>query len=229
MKFRERLVEGLFIKECRNRFICEVLIEGKSHECYIPSSAKLGQYLKLENKKVLLTVNRGNNNRTNYSLFSVEYYNKNILLNLNMLNLIMEQGIKESCIPIYKNLKDVNLEKKVLGYKADLSHVGDKTLIIENKGIISFRRETAFPNIYSERFIRQLDKIEELLGLGIEVHYNLVSLSPITRKVIINDNQKEYKQRLSRCLGLGMVINGLKVEFYNGDIKINEDLKIELG
>lgn len=38
---------GYFVREEKNRFICTVDVRGENIECYIPSSCKLGNFLKL--------------------------------------------------------------------------------------------------------------------------------------------------------------------------------------
>jgi len=80
----ETPIEGIFKSESKNRFLCNVLVNGKLCECYIPSSSKLSPLVNLKGKKVLLTLNKGTNNRTKYSVFAVQHYRKYILLNLNI-------------------------------------------------------------------------------------------------------------------------------------------------
>ena len=47
-------IEGIFVKELKNRFLCEVLVNGVATVCYVPSSCHLSNFLDLSNKKVLL-------------------------------------------------------------------------------------------------------------------------------------------------------------------------------
>lgn len=91
MRFNQ-LIEGVFIEESKNRFLCKVLIDNKVCECYVPSSSRIENYLNVKGKKVLLTPNKSNS-RTNYSLFAVKFYNKYILLNLNLTNKVVESII----------------------------------------------------------------------------------------------------------------------------------------
>ena len=44
-------VVGQFVRELKNRFLCEVVINGRVEECYIPSSCHLGNFLQLEGKE----------------------------------------------------------------------------------------------------------------------------------------------------------------------------------
>ena len=50
----EDLVKGIFISEKKNRFLCEVQVEGINIECYISSSCKLSNFIDTSGKEVLL-------------------------------------------------------------------------------------------------------------------------------------------------------------------------------
>ena len=41
------IVTGTFVKELKNRFLCEVVISGIPTECYVPSSCHLSNFLEL--------------------------------------------------------------------------------------------------------------------------------------------------------------------------------------
>ena len=57
-------VKGKFVKELKNRFLCEVLIDGIPTECYVPSSCHLSNFLALRGKLVLLLPTQDRNSRT---------------------------------------------------------------------------------------------------------------------------------------------------------------------
>lgn len=75
---------GTFKKELKNRFLCEVQIDGTDVVCYVPSSCHLSNFLKLEGKKVLLVPTKTPNSRTPYALFAVPYKRNYIVLNISM-------------------------------------------------------------------------------------------------------------------------------------------------
>ena len=50
----DRFVSGIFKRELKNRFLCEVVINNQDNICYVPSSCHLSNFLSLENKKVIL-------------------------------------------------------------------------------------------------------------------------------------------------------------------------------
>ncbi len=78
-----------------------------------------------------------------------------------------------------------------------------------------------------ERAIHQLEKLGELLNKGYRVQYYFVSLSPIVRKVIIDDYYKEYKELLRTCVEEGLSIKGINLQYNGSEIIAREGLKIE--
>ena len=77
-------ITATFIKELKNRFLCEVEIDGERVVCYVPSSCHLSNFFKPEGKKVLLVPTQTKNTRTKYALFAVPYKKSYIILNTSM-------------------------------------------------------------------------------------------------------------------------------------------------
>lgn len=204
-----------FIKEGQNRFISYVELKDEIIECYIPSSAKLSNFIKLNGKDVLITKNKSINKRTKYSLFAVKYYNKYILLNLNLINKLMKNYLAkiDSNSVFY-------LEKNYKGYKSDIlcETTNGKKTIIEIKGIIDVHRTCVFPSKSSDRAIEQLLKLQNILLLkNINVEYYLVSLGPIVKKISIQETDSEYVHLLRSCLSNGMKLNAVSIEYTGSD------------
>jgi DNA-binding sugar fermentation-stimulating protein len=208
LKIDSELVNGIFIEESKNRFLCKVLIDGQEVECYIPSSSKIENYIRLKNKPVLLLRNQVAR-RTRFSLFAVSYYNTFIIVNQNLVNGFLANEINNNQLLKDKEIITIEKEKKYGDYKADLIMTckNNKTVLIEAKSIISANREAFFPTVYSERSIIQLKIIKQLLLEGIEIYYFIVSLSPIVRKITINEKHSEFYKLLNEC-----IVNGLKLQ-----------------
>ena len=86
-------IDGIFIRELKNRFLCEVKIDGKVEECYVPSSCHLSNFLHLKGKRVLLVPTQGKNPRTRYALYAAPYRRNYIVLNTSLSNVVIEKGI----------------------------------------------------------------------------------------------------------------------------------------
>lgn len=225
------IVTGVFIRESKNRFICEVSIKGKVQECYVPSSSRMENYLILRNKQVLLSENKVNA-RTKYSLFAVKYYNRYILLNQNLVSSILESVVVKELYPDFKNYK-VYKEHIIDGYKSDLALLNQDeksnvALIIEAKSIISINKTSVFPKVRSERAEKQLIKIRELLKSGHKVCYCFVSLGPFVKRIEIVDATHTYRDLLQECINEGLQVKGVSLKYENGEIQMNNTIEVDL-
>ena len=86
-------VTGIFKKELKNRFLCEVQINGRDVVCYVPSSCHLSNFLQLEGEKVLLVPTQTPNSRTPFAVFAVPYKRNYIVLNTSMANRAVEASL----------------------------------------------------------------------------------------------------------------------------------------
>ncbi|MFG6117222.1 DNA/RNA nuclease SfsA [Halobacillus sp. MO56] len=224
-----KTTRGRFLSECKNRFLCKVKVQEEEVECYVPSSSRLQNYLTLDECEVLLTANKSPKARTKYALFAVIHEGQFIILNLNKVNYIIENLIHASML--YSEHEYAIYREKLLdnNYKSDLYLISEKTnsdIIIEAKGIISDEENTVFPQVNSERSLEQLYKIRDLLKRGREVHYFLVSLSPVIKRVNFEEDSK-YTKLLRECVDEGLKLKTLRL-LYNG-YKISHDESLKIG
>ena len=153
-------IEGIFVQELKNRFLCEVLIDGASTVCYVPSSCHLSNFLVLKGKKVLLVPTQVPNARTKYALFAVRYRRSYILLNTSMANRAVENSIHSRRFAFLQKRAFVLKEHRINNYKADL-YIQDSSTVIEIKSIISTDVRASFPTVFSERTQKQLTQLQQ--------------------------------------------------------------------
>lgn len=224
MIINKSYIKGIFIKECKNRFLCEVIINNEVIECYVPSASRLTNYINLDGKEVLLEENKGKKVRTKYSLVAVKHYNSYILLNLNYANLLVEEYLENNYEYDY-----LCREKVINGYKTDFVLVNNNNnLLVEAKGIISVEKNIIFPSVYSERAVKQLELLIKLLEKGYAVNYFFISLSPAVKKVLINPYDDEYRRLFLECVKRGMRVTGLRCCIRKGRVRLINDLNIDL-
>lgn len=195
---------GIFKYELKNRFLCEVNINGEDIVCYVPSSCHLSHFLSLEGKEVLVVPTHALNARTKYSIFAVPYKKNYIILNTSMANRAVENSIKNRRFS-YLGKRDLVIKEHVVdGYKSDLYIPSSKT-IIEIKSVISLTQVANFPTVYSERTLLQLKKLQELLLKGYKVVLMIVSLNPYVKELQLNKNTSFYTE-LKKCVDCGLQI-----------------------
>lgn len=217
--------KGILIEECKNRFICNVLINGEVEECYLPLSSKLKNYIEVNYNQVLLTYNQSKNSRTRMSVFAIKNNKEYILINSKIINyLVREKIINELKI----NNDNIFEEKKIEDYKCDLFIQGNEEIIIEIKTFIPHKDKNVFPKVHSARAIRQLSQIISLLDKGLNIHYYIIGLSNNVKSVSINKNEAEYFKLLKKAIRKGLKLRGFNIQISEDNVKIDEDIIIDI-
>lgn len=217
-------ISGVFVKELKNRFLCEVKIDGKVEECYVPSSCHLSNFLQLKGKRVVLIPTQGKNPRTKYALYAAPYRRNYIILNTSLSNVAIEKGIHNRRFSYLGKRSNVQKEHSVEGYKADLYIPQTKT-IVEIKSVLSENDEAVFPTVFSERTQNQLKSIQEMLDKGYKVVFIIVSLNPYIKKLTI-DKSTEFYSELTRCIEKGMEIRAYTSHLKDYEIEIKKQTQV---
>ena len=217
-------ISGVFVKELKNRFLCEVKIDVKVEECYVPSSCHLSNFLQLKGKRVVLIPTQGKNPRTKYALYAAPYRRNYIILNTSLSNVAIEKGIHNRRFSYLGKRSNVQKEHSVEGYKADLYIPQTKT-IVEIKSVLSENDEAVFPTVFSERTQNQLKSIQEMLDKGYKVVFIIVSLNPYIKKLTI-DISTEFYLELTRCIEKGMEIRAYTSHLKDYEIEIKKQIPL---
>lgn len=218
--------KGIFRQELKNRFLCEVDIDGERTVCYVPSSCHLSNFLNLQDKSVILVPTQSKKARTKYALFAVPYKRNYIVLNTSMANRAVENSIKSRTFSPLGKRKSICKEHYVEGYKSDL-FIKDTNTIIEIKSVLSTNDCALFPTVFSDRSINQLKKLQELLAQGYHVHYIIVSLNPYVKSIAILNNTN-FSDLLNDCIKQGMTIAAYTCRIKENDLFINHRVTIEV-
>ncbi len=215
---------GVFARELKNRFLCEVKIDGKMEECYVPSSCHLSNFLQLKGKRVALAPTQGKNARTRYALFAMPYKRNYIILNTSLSHTAVESSIHSRRFSFLGTRKVIIREHYIEGYKADFYIPNSKT-IIEIKSVLSIADRGAFPTVYSERTQDQLKSMQCLLERGYRVCFICVSLNPYLQGIII-DEKTEFYTEFSKCIEKGMTVKAYASCLNNFEIAIKREILI---
>lgn len=215
MASSQEIIYGIFKEELKNRFLCLVNINGEDTICYISSSCRLSNFIKLEGKTVLLKPVASANARTSYSVYAVKIGRSTVLLNLSMANRIMEQQLQRRSFAFLGKRSTVSREHLEAGYKADL-FIHDTQTIIEIKGLLSCSKNALFPTVFSERAVTQLREIDHLLSFGYNAAYFIVSFNPTVHHVSINQKDKEFYEAFQSCVRKGMLYRAYSIKINNG-------------
>lgn len=215
---------GVFIQELKNRFLCEVEIDGESTVCYVPSSCHLSNFLDLQGKSVLLVPTQSKNARTKFALFAIPYKKSYIVLNTSMANRAVKNSINGRKFTYLGTRKTIYTEHYVEGYKSDI-FIQNTNTIIEIKSVLSLDQIARFPTVFSERSMNQLEQLRGLLSYGYHVHYFIVSLNPYVKSIdLIPDAQ--FTPLLQSCVNLGMTLSAFSIRIINNQVCIDKKLPL---
>jgi len=203
-------IKGTFLREQKTRFLCDVLVEDKEVECYIPSSCKMSRLVDLTGKEVILRPIANKKSRTDYSIYAARFGRNYVLLNLAEANRVVENQMNRRFFSFLGKRKNIFKEKVIEGYKTDL-YVEDTNTIIEIKTLLSFNQEGSFPSMVSERAENQLKKLSQLLDRKYRVYYFIISLNPKIEKIKLNEDFGGYCDLFNNCLNKGMICKAYSV------------------
>ena len=218
-------LNGVFVEELKNRFLCLVEIGDHEEVCYVPSSCHLSNFVELKGKNVLLIPNKSSGSRTRYSLFAVPYKQNYIVLNTSMANRVIERSIKTRRFSYLGKRDLVEREYRYDDYKCDL-FIRDTNTIIEIKSIISTHANAVFPTVFSERGIKQLRHLRGYLQGGLRVVYCIVSLHPYIKRIEI-DEKTDFYYELRQCEEYGMLLKAYSSRLTNGRLVIDKEVEIK--
>lgn len=206
------MLTGKFIKECKNRFLCLVEINGNIEECYVSSSSRLENYIDLTGCKVLLKENVGKKLRTNYTLQAAFYKRAWVLLNLNHINeLVYTEYLNTTGIDTSGIIREHFIGK----YKSDL-YLPGKEQIVEAKGILSGDDIAKFPLVSCGRALNQMKEIGNLLDKGLKVDYTFVLMNPKIQAITLNSEQEQFIEVFTACIVKGLVPRYYTVRWRQG-------------
>ena len=221
----KKYISGTFIKELKNRFLCEVSINGKDTVCYVPSSCHLSNFLKLKGKEVFLTPIRTPNSRTEYALFAVPFKHNYIILNTSMANRALENSLQSKRFSYLGKRKTILKEYGVESYKADI-FLPESNTIIEIKSIISLKNSAEFPTVYSERTLKQLKRMNSLLRQGYRVFFIIVSLHPYIKEIKLDKNTPFFVE-LQECINNGLIVKAYSCRLKQDNAIIDKEIFVK--
>ncbi len=217
-------IKGVFCTEVKNRFLCEVDIEGVPTLCYVPSSCRMDNFFNLAGKEVLLLPTSTPSAKTAYSLFAIAYKKNYIVLNSSIANTLVEQNLSGRRFSLLGKRKLVLREHTVDGYKCDF-FICDSETLVEVKSIITMNTTAIFPSIHSQRAIEQLQAIKMHLEQGKPACYIIVSLNPYVKEIVLDKDMQIYSNFIE-CISLGMKILGISCGIVGQGISIRNTLGV---
>lgn len=217
---------GIFKEEIKNRFRSYVIIEGHNELCYVQSSSRLDNYVKLKNKIVVLK-KTSSSSKMKFSILAKPFHKDYILLCPMIANQIIYSELHRKIFSLLGLRNNALLEKEIDGYKSDI-YLPSSDDIIEIKALISDDKNgNIFPTVYSERTYEQLTYFKSRLEIGKNCSFILVSFNPYFDKIILNKETKFYVL-FKECINLGMKVIAVSLTCKNSVISVKRKINIKI-
>ena len=162
-------------------------------------------------------------------VYAIRFKRNFLILKSSEANELIMNAINGRRFAFLNKRRIVEKERIIDGYKADL-YIPETKTIIEIKSIITTDKEAAFPTVFSERAIEQLNKIEQIITNGYKAVYIFVVLNPYVESIRLSKETHlmEYKRKFSDCVRNGMKYKGYSVRIQNGKPIIDREIKVLL-
>ncbi len=210
---KRNYLEAIFIKEGKHRFVCTILVDGVLTECYVSSSSKLSNYVKLENEKVLVLKNEDDKLRTRFTLEAAIIGSQHLYLNFNNTNYLY----REYLLSIGYDERIIQRETLVNGLVKTDFFIGN-TDCIEVKSLLSIEKYILFPDKSSKRIGNQLKQYIKLLQIGTPVTFAFVAMSKHT--TYLKWSNYDIKNEFIKAINLGLKIEVFSVIYKKNSFKL---------
>lgn len=146
----------------RNRFICEIMIDGKKEDCHVKNTGRLAELL-IPGTEIYVEVSTKAERKTKYDLVTVVKDGKYINIDSFAPNLAVGEYLQS----LYPKAKIIP-EKKFGNSRFDFYVESDSEKgFVEVKGVTLFRDGKAlFPDAPTERGIKHLAELSECVKQG---------------------------------------------------------------
>lgn len=164
-------VEPAFFLERKNRFILRLRKENNEEiDAYIANPGRMEEFLVPDHPFFITQSQTG---KYKYHTVSTIYQDSYILLDTIKINRLAEIMLKNKRIDLFKNIKNIRREVKLLNSKFDflLEPEEEKPIILEIKSCSLCHNGVAmFPDAPTERGKRHLEDLEQLADQGFQTY-----------------------------------------------------------
>ena len=218
------MIEGIYLREEKHRFMCTVLIDGKKEKCYVPASCKLEKLISLSGKAVWVKPIKKSNSNLKYSLYAVKSGRSWVLLNLSEANRIFGNNLYRRRFSYLGRREEIIYEKRIGNYKADIFLPDEKT-VIEIKTVLTDKNKACFPSMVSRRTKEQLNEISNLLDEGFKACLIIIALNPVIKRIEVDDSVRGL---IGTAMSKGMFCRGYSIRFDKLQPMLGSEVEIVL-
>lgn len=219
------VVKGIFIDR-PNRFIANVVINGKKTVCHVKNTGRCKELL-TKGAVVYLEKTDNPNRKTQYDLIVVEKCNKLINLDSQVVNGVVIEHLPQ----MFSQIKYLKPECKYGNSRIDI-YLEDKNdkIFIEVKGVtLENNGVVAFPDAPTERGIKHLKELQKAVTEGYKAL--ILFIIQMDNVKYFHPNRKthpEFADELKRAFDNGVNIKAYSCEVSPNEINIKNEIPVFL-
>lgn len=226
MKYNN-MCEGIFL-ERPNRFIANVLIDGKKEKVHVKNTGRCKEIL-TKGTKVYLEKSNNPNRKTKYSLISA--YKEDQLINIDsqVPNKVVFDAIKSNRIKELENIKVLKREVTFGNSRFDLYFEKDKESgFIEVKGVtLENNGLSLFPDAPTERGTKHIKEMIKVVESGLKGYiFFLIQMENIKYFTPNTSMDEKFSNALIEANKKGVNILAYNSIVKEDSIKINEKIEV---
>ena len=231
MKFKNKLISGLFIKRYK-RFFVDVKIDNKIITAHCPNTGSMHGLLNKGNK-VWLSKSDNPNRKLKYTLEIIEEKKTRVGVNTHSTNKIVYHALKKNLIEEFNSILEIKPEAKFgsnTRFDFLITNKNNKAFIEVKNVTLSRKKGIAeFPDAVTTRGLKH---INELIKAG-KKNYKIFILFLIQRSdcksfTIAKDIDPNYSDALTKAVKNNLNILCYDCKFSSKGIKLNNKIKFNL-
>lgn len=225
------IVEGTFIKR-DNRFIAQVLIEGKCETVHVKNTGRCKELL-IEGSKVFLEPSSNEQRKTRYSLVAIMKGQELINMDSQVPNQVVAEAMGENPY-LQEKFEQLTLVKREVKYgdsRFDLYYeTASKKGFIEVKGVTLFEEGVArFPDAPTSRGAKHLKELQKSLLDGYESYvFFLIQGSGIHRFEPNEKTDPDFAKALQEANEAGVGILCFDSCVSKDGIELNQPVEVNI-
>ena len=230
MKFKERLLQGSFVKRYK-RFFIDIEYKNKIITCHCPNSGSMMGLLNIGNK-VWFSVSDNPNRKLKYTLEIIEVQKKMVGINTMLTNKIVLEALnnkKINSLIKFTNIKPETKFSDKTRFDFFLYNNNEKCFLeVKNVTLVREKKIAEFPDAVTSRGTKHLNELCNAIKRGYQSYIlYLIQREGCDYFKIAKDIDKKYKIAFDKALKSGVKILCYDCKLNNEEIKINNRIKYE--
>ncbi len=226
------LISGVFI-ERPNRFITNILVNGKIVKSHLPDPGRLKELLFKGAKVLLRSAPKGSKRKTKYSTVMVNHHGQLISLVSALPNQFVLESLKEKALPMFNNFKLIKPEVVYGNHRFDflLKDKDDAYYYLEVKSVTFVKNRLAkFPDAVTERGTKHAKTLTELKRKGYGAGILFVCQRPdADRFMPMWERDYKFGNALLEANKAGVNIWCITANLSETEMTINNEIPVDLS